>query len=201
MNSHDLLQELRDALKHAQQSNQTVQIDALKTFLDRWERDSNSQVKADDSSRQRQLEEWKTQLTISSAMTLEMFKSVVEAGQTALKSSIVINGGAAAALLALLAESLKAGGQGSIGALLSPLGFAWLYYMLGLGCAGTSTAIRYLAQALYTQATYLKESMDGKWYHWGNQAKYFAVALGFASFALFFAGSIQIFLVMQHRLP
>lgn len=44
------------------------------------------------------LEIWKVQTGAQSAFSVEMFKSVIEAGQTALKALMLMNGGAAAAL-------------------------------------------------------------------------------------------------------
>ena len=56
-----------------------------------------------------ELEQWKAQFqsnlaqcAAENALNLEMFKSVILAGQTALKSCTIMNGGAAVALLAFI---------------------------------------------------------------------------------------------------
>lgn len=197
MDAKELLVDLRDALKGVTQP--TVQVDALNKYLDNWEKSAAETQTQTEAQHTRELEQWKAQLAASSATSIEMFKAVIEAGQTALKSSIVINGGAAAALLALLAEGLKSNGAGQWGALLSPLGTAWLMFMLGLGCAGIATAFRYLSQALYSNALSLGERTDGKWYRFGSLVRNIAATLGFLSYGLFFAGAVRIFLVMQSR--
>lgn len=197
MDAKELLADLRDALKGVTQP--TVQVEALNKFLDNWEKSATATQTQTEVQHTRQLEQWKAQLASSSAASIEMFKAVIEAGQTALKSSIVINGGAAAALLALLAEGLKANGAGQWGSLLSPLGAAWLMFMLGLGCAGSATAFRYLSQAFYGNSLRLGERADGKWNRFGDVFRNIAAAIGFLSYGLFFAGAVGIFLVMQSR--
>ena len=195
MNYKQLLVDLRDALNGVAQP--TVQVDALRSYLDKWEQNASATAKIDEAVHHRQLEEWKAQLAASSAWGMEMFKAVIEAGQTALKSSIAINGGAAAALLALLAESLKTNGGSGMGALLSPLGYAWFCFMLGLGSAGAATAVRYLSQALYGNAMKVGESNGGTFYRRGNWARNAAALLGFSSYVLFFFGAAKIFVIMQ----
>ena len=199
MDAKQLLADLRDALKAVPSTEQrTIQVDALNKYLDRWEDSAMQGQKQTEIQHARQLEEWKMQLSVSSASSLEMFKAVIEAGQTALKSSIVINGGAAAALIALMSEGLKANGISNMGSLLSPLGYAWLCFMLGLGCAGSATAARYLSQAFYAERLRNTESATAsKWRRFGNWARNTAVVLAIASFALFFAGAMKIFLVMR----
>jgi 3-dehydroquinate dehydratase len=94
MDAKQLLVDLRDALNGVSQP--TVQVDALNKYLDNWEKSATTTQTQTDAQHTRQLEQWKAQLAASSATSIEMFKAVIEAGQTALKSSIVINGGAAA---------------------------------------------------------------------------------------------------------
>jgi hypothetical protein len=199
MDAKELLADLRDALKAATTANQlTIQVDALHKYLDQWEESAVQGQKQSDSQHARQLEEWKMQLSVSSANSLEMFKAVIEAGQTALKSSIVINGGAAAALIALMSEGLKANGASHLGSVLSPLGYAWLFFMLGLGCAGTATAARYLSQDFYAkQLGSTESSTASKWHRRGNAFQYVAIGLGVASFVLFFSGAIKIFIAIR----
>ena len=195
MDSKQLLHDLRDALRGVAQP--TVQLDALSRYLDNWEKSADASQMQTDAQHALQLEQLKAQLAASSASSIEMFKAVIEAGQTALKSSIVINGGAAAALLALLSESLKLNGAGQLSSLLSPLGAAWLTFMLGLGCAGILTAFRYLSQALYSNALTRGERNDGRWYKFGGWGRNIAATLGFLSYGFFVAGAVKVFLVMQ----
>jgi hypothetical protein len=199
MDAKQLLTDLRDALKAVTSTDQPmIQVDALTKYLDNWEESAVKGQKQTEIQHARQLEEWKMQLSVSSASSLEMFKAVIEAGQTALKSSIVINGGAAAALIALMSEGLKANGISNTGSLLSSLGYGWLFFMFGLGCAGTATAARYLSQAFYAEAQRgTKSSIASKWRRFGNWARNMTAILGIASFGLFFVGAVKIFLVMR----
>lgn len=197
MDNRQLLVDLRDALQGIRDSNQTsIQVEALTQYLDKWEHVANSTAKETEAERARRLEQWKTQLSVSSAEWLEMFKAVIEAGMTALKSSIVINGGAAATLLALLADGLKANGSGHWGLMLTPLGWAWMCFMCGLGLAGTATGARYLSQAFYAEAFHLKESRADKFYKLGNWGRNIAAALAVGSYVLFFVGAYKIFAVI-----
>ncbi|MDP1684315.1 hypothetical protein [Hydrogenophaga sp.] len=202
MNGKQLLSDLRGALEGIKNSNQSsIQIDALSQYLDKWEAAAENTVKETDAARAQRLDEWKTQLAVSSAEWLEMFKAVIEAGMTALKSSIVINGGAAATLLALLADGLRANGSGHLGLMLTPLGWAWMCFMCGLGCAGTATGTRYISQALYAEAFHLKESRSDAFFRRGNWARNTSAFLGFCSFLLFFIGSGLIFSVLISSAP
>lgn len=197
MHDKQLLTDLRDALQTVRASNQTsIQVDALSQYLDKWEHAADSTVRETDAQHARNLEQWKTQLAVSSAEWLEMFKAVIEAGMTALKSSIVINGGAAAALLALLADGLKANGSEHWGVMLTPLGWAWMCFMCGLGLAGTATGTRYISQALYAEAFHLHESRAGRFYKGGNWVRNISAALGVGSYVLFFTGASKILVVI-----
>jgi hypothetical protein len=63
----------------------------------------------------------------------------------------VINGGASAALLAVLAEGLKSPAP-QLGGSLSLLSIGWLCFMFGLLSATAGMAFRYFAQAPFTAA-------------------------------------------------
>lgn len=198
MDNKQLLAELRDALQAVRDGNQTsIQVEALSQYLDKWERAANSMAKETDAEHARRLELWKTQLAVSSAEWLEMFKAVSEAGMTALKSSIVINGGAAATLLALLADGLKANGTGHWGPMLSPLGWAWISFMCGLGLAGAATGTRYLSQALYAGALRQGQDAKSRLYKGGDWVRNISVLFGCGSFVLFFVGAWMIFSVIH----
>ena len=199
MDSKELLRDLRDAINGVVDKQQsTIQADALQRYLDNWEKSADNKEKESEAVHARKLEEWKAQLSVSSAASIEMFKAVIEAGLTALKSSIVINGGSAATLLALLAEGLKANGAGGWGAMLSPLGWAWLCFMLGLGFAGTATGARYFSQATYAEAQRRGEGPEkiGGYFKVGNWFRNFAASLGVGSYLLFFIGAGIIFKVI-----
>ena len=190
----DLLKTVED-LKRAG----TMQIDIviLANLLSKMNKENMADADAATLAGQRHhdIEVWKAQMSALSATSVEMFKSVIEAGQTALKSAIVINGGAAAAMLALLAEALKSGTGGQI---LSPLGYAWLSFMIGLGLTGLATAVRYVSQACYAEVTRQEHIPKQKRFNkLGDALRNIALILGIVSFILFFLGCYKVFSVMQ----
>ena len=179
------------------QGKQELSLTPLATLLRSWKAqiETNSIATADETARQ--LEVWKVQSAASSASRLEMFKAVIESGQTALKASTVINGGAAAALLALLAEALKSASGSTSGPLLSSLGCAWFTFMMGLACAGLAAAARYASQALYMEESRITEAENSKRFkRFGNGIRNLAIALGLISFLCFIGGSVLVLVVM-----
>ena len=118
-----------------------------------------------------------------------MFKSVVEAGINALKSSMIINGGAAIALLAFIGNILKEPKASSVISV-SCIGYALLIFVLGTGFGGTATGSRYLSQFFYSKA--LEKMLTGKEKSFslyiGHIINFLTVTLGILSFAAFFYG-------------
>ncbi|MEX3896374.1 hypothetical protein [Paraburkholderia sp. BR10954] len=131
-------------------------------------------------------EVWKAQLAANTNHQVEMFKSVIEAGQTALRSAIVINGGAAAALLAFAGNAITKGQSLAGDPLLSRIGMGLMWFVAGIGCAGVATGARYLAQWAYSacqgnpQRRYMKAT--------ANTFQWASIILAVASFATFFIG-------------
>jgi len=77
------------------------------------------------------------------AHSLEMFRSVVTAGQSALKSSMVINGGAAVALLAFTGKVWETKVSETVASSLSSSIFI---FCLGVLCAALASGSTYLSQ-------------------------------------------------------
>lgn len=196
MKAENLLRDLRAALDQAQERKLiTLNVSALRNYLDDWERGEAENQRTSEAQHQQRLEEWKARLTADTAHSVEMFKAVLEAGQTALKTAIVINGGAAAALLATLSDVIR---SQSPNQLLAPLGQSWLYFMIGLGAAGVATAFRYLSQAVYAEAMYSDtELRKKKYYRGGTWLRNLAVVAGLSSYVLFFCGAIKVALMIS----
>lgn len=153
---------------------------------------------SEEEMRKHQLEIWKVNATTSAASGVELFKSVIEAGQTALRTGTLINAGAAAAILALLGEALKAPDGAPVGAVLSPLGYAWLIFMLGMACAGVATAVRYICQALYAGEFQEPDALrKATFKRRADLGRAIAVALSAGSFVAFIAGSISVAAIFQ----
>ncbi|QUP53192.1 hypothetical protein GO998_05140 [Ralstonia syzygii] len=133
-----------------------------------------------------QLEVWKAQLSASTNHSIEMFKAVIEAGQTALKSAIVINGGAAAALLAFAGNAITKGQVLAGDPLLSQIGIGLALFVTGLGCAGLASGMRYLAQFAYSEFHYNRKRVRMR--AAGTVVNWLSITLGAASFGCFFFG-------------
>lgn len=177
----------------------TLQIEVAKlaALLRSWNKQIIAHTVISAEERHHQLEVYKIQSTAASANLVEMFKAVIEAGQTAVKSATIINGGAAAALLALLAEALKAGPTSTAGTFLSPLGWAWFTFMAGLGLAGAATAARYVSQALYAHSLRSSDQpIKHKFNRFGDAGRNTAIAFGLSSYLCFFGGSVAVLKVM-----
>ncbi|URI07896.1 hypothetical protein MW290_04745 [Aquincola tertiaricarbonis] len=110
MTQRSLLDELREALQGVKkQKISTVEIARLERFLDAWEAaalDGPDQA-AVEHERAVALEQMKLHWSFREQSEAQMFTSVIEAGQSALKASTIINGGAAAAILAFIGGLLK----------------------------------------------------------------------------------------------
>jgi hypothetical protein len=92
--------------------------------------------------------------------SLELFKSVIATGQTALRSMFLINGGAAVAVLAFVGHlATLRDSTGSIGAFALPLGC----FVVGLLLITIASGITYLAQRAY--ATQKKGRRSGNRLH------------------------------------
>lgn len=135
-----------------------------------------------------QLEVWKAQLSSNSMMSIEMLKATIEAGQTALRSAIVVNGGAAATVLAFAGNAITKGQIRPGMPLLTQIGSALFWFMLGVGSAGVASGFRYLSQASYS--VHQVRQQNGLWGRMGVGANVISIVLGVFSFVAFFIGGI-----------
>ena len=86
-----------------------------------------------------------------SATDLEMFKSVLDTGKTALTTAILVNGGASVALLAFLANiSVKIELVSRVPAIAGAL----MWFVSGVLSAACATGVTYLTQSAYARAHY-----------------------------------------------
>ena len=111
------------------------------------------------------------------AQTIEMFKAVNTAGQAALKSAILINGGAAIALLAFIGSIFKVSPDSEVITKLSP---AMIYFVIGVLSGAVASGTTYISQFLYG---YEKRC-------WGHIINGLAWLLVILSYILFLAGFI-----------
>lgn len=196
MKATELISELRAALVGVKAQGQlTIPIEGLENYLADAEKIANAnqekqaeitQLDEAHAKFQHDFEVWKINAPLKNAADQEMFKSVIEAGQTALKSAILINGGAAVALLAFLGNLLTKEAPKGIAVPIPVMGHAMLIFIMGVGLAGLASGFRYLCQWLYSS----------DWNRTGDAFNYSAIVLGLASFAAFFWGGIEAYHAM-----
>ncbi|SAL26152.1 hypothetical protein AWB64_02141 [Caballeronia sordidicola] len=191
MKTSEVIQQIKAAVDQCAEAGQTViAVPNMQTYIDEILATALEQEsfppQVTEAQAQHQLEVWKTQLSAQSGMTIEMFKAVIEAGQTALKSAILLNGGAAVAMLAFVGNAVTKLDGPPLTSILTKVGGALFVFMIGAGSAGTSTAMRYLSQAAYGNA--VLPNAPPYWHRWGSRIQWVSIALGVASYASFFAG-------------
>lgn len=200
MNIFSFINDLREAIGHAKAYGQdSISIKKLDSYIEEVEKIakiSKEQSEAEEKEmREEAQKHFENELKIAqlqSDASLEMFKSVVEAGLNALKSAIIINGGAAVALLAFIGGIIKTTSENQ--ASISCIGQALLIFTIGVGLAGTATGLRYMTQWCYHDAmdkmyknktSEIKKFLSGKI---GNYLNIFTVLIVIASFIAFFFG-------------
>jgi len=107
---------------------------------------------------------------------LEMFRSVISSGQQAIKSSFLLNGGAAVALLAFIAHLTQTDNAKipEFGCRLLPFAFGVLAISVTSGCT-------YLSQWLYASLNLVARK-------WGFKLNVLCIILGISSYGFFIWG-------------
>jgi hypothetical protein len=195
-----VIKDLREAIKHAKEKGQqSILIDNLNTYLDTTQEiienapeNYNAKEKEDhlDKEMQQNQKKFENDIAIANIRSLhsiEMFKSVIESGLNAIKTSIILNGGAAIAILAFIGDLIKESPNSNI--IISSTGKALLVFMFGAGLSGLAMGSRYLSQFFYSDA--LEKSYEGKKDYsqtLGQIINILSIALTTLSFLAFFYG-------------
>ncbi|MBY7910224.1 hypothetical protein KW420_10625 [Vibrio fluvialis] len=154
MKSKEVIQEVRKALGNTKQAGEkSVSIEAMDNFMAQLEKRAEQVGEFNKLEHERLLKEFEANnarnIAASQNMTshnIEMFKSVITAGQAALKSSMIINGGAAAALLAFTGKIWT---EGSTKLVTNALTHSILLFCIGVLLAAFATGTTYLSQFSY----------------------------------------------------
>jgi hypothetical protein len=196
MDAVELINDLRVSLDEVKsQGNATIPVAGLETYLAEMERIASvSQAELIEANQREQarhkfehdFEVWKVSAPLQNANSVEMFKSVIEAGQTALKSATLINGAAAIALLAFLGNLLTKTVPGGVAFPIPAINYAMFVFVCGVGFAGIATGIRYLAQFAYSS----------NWYRLGHTLNLISNVLAAASFCAFFWGGYKAYMAL-----
>ncbi|MEQ8307853.1 MAG: hypothetical protein RIA09_14955 [Hoeflea sp.] len=115
-------------------------------------------------------------IKLTHASDLEMFKSVIDAGQNSIRTMIAINGGASVAMLAFMGHlaSNESNQVANFAASFAP-------FAVGTFLAGLVSGVTYLSQWLY----------GGNHTKWGFALNLASIALGAGAYACFAVGAYQ----------
>lgn len=178
---HEVVQ-LRD-----HQGVQAIQCDDLIAYLDQVLASPNEEV---DLVR---LEQIRAQLQTSvedrksaQASSLEMFRSVITAGQNALRTALLINGGATVALLAFLGKLTTDNPEK-----LSVFSTSLMIFTVGVFFTGLSSGFTYLSQWFYA-------SNRNRCQMIGWALNILCIVLGLAAYGAFIWGAVDAYAGFQH---
>jgi hypothetical protein len=183
--SRELIGEFRRQLADLEsQGVAEVQVTALQQYLNALDKQTTLSKEHLD----RELAKTLATGDAKAAFDLEMFKSVLEAGKSALQSLIVINGGAVIALLGVMSTLIgKQGGDVLARYLALPL----LQFGLGVLFGTLGFALRYFSQACYANDFSGDKSALDKW---GDRLRIAAISAGFCGFVAFALGLVNSYL-------
>ena len=160
MKAKDVIIEIRTILKQTKdQGHTSVSIDALENYLSIFDKDVENDTYYKSLDHETNLTSFKAEndRNIATAINqntsnIATFKAATEAGQSALKSSMVINGGASVALLAFTGKIWNTSVSEVVASSLSSSIFI---FCIGVLCAAFAAGTRYLSQ-LFFSTTYTK---------------------------------------------
>jgi len=178
MKAEDLIEIIKDDLKVAKEQNvQTITIENFEAWYDNLKNFIKDHPETESSSSyQNNLEEYKAKVQSGlehyravQQHRLEVFKIVTNAGQAALKSAILINGGGSVAILAFIGNIFKT--VDPINAsLVHSLGVSLRMFAIGTLCAAMAAGGTYLVQ--FFDAT----GLDSKHHKiWNGVAHFFNI--------------------------
>ncbi len=154
MKAEELIEIIKDDLNLAkEQKTQTIKIENFEAWYDDLKNFVKDHPEPEPSPvDQNNLEEYKAKVQRGfehyravQQHRLEVFKTVINAGQAALKSAILINGGGSVAILAFIGNILKPGDPIKA-ALVHSLGGSLRMFAVGTLCAAMAAGGTYLVQ-------------------------------------------------------
>lgn len=197
VNAKAVIRKIRIAVENIQNQNHSVvSADALLAYLTALEDDVENAHQIDEKKFESDMAVFRAQHESNLAHyeaqqthAVEMLRSVFSYGQAALKSAILINGGAAAALLALIGNIWsKEIAPDAVGSITSSV----VLFSFGVLSAAVGTAGSYFSQYCYSQEL----SKTGIAFHT------LTVALVFLSYLLFGLGALQAYYAfVEHLAP
>ena len=141
-----------------------------------------------------ELEQYKAQLQLeverhkgTNASNLEMFKAVISAGQNAIRSSFLLNGGAALALLAFISHLAE-----TQPARVSALADTLMPFVIGVFAISLTSGFTYLSQGFFA-------ANDGSWkVKTGFWLNIVGITFGLCSYGFFIWGMCRAYLAFKN---
>lgn len=185
MKTTDALSLLDDAIqKAAAEGVRTIELAALKQYVEqlrKWH--GEDEKRGPDAEHEARMEHFRAKLTNwiedhkrHHEWNVEMFRSVIQSGLGALRTCLLINGGAAVALLAFAGHIA---GSEVAGVPMAAVAKAMGGYVAGVVAGGLASGVTYLAQWFFAD----------DWEKTGFALNITAIVLGLGSIALFGFGS------------
>lgn len=173
MEQVDLINKLRQDIVYLKEQKQTeVNIDVLLNHIDLLSEESKQHINESSLQKDLAIESLKHKSTAS----IEMFKSVIQSGQNAMKTALLINAGAAVSMLTFLTKVMTDKNT----ALAEKLNNSLALFVLGVLLAAFSTGTNYFTQSAYS---------DFRTQKWGKRANYLSILLVMASYGAFAIGA------------
>lgn len=186
MKASDVIREIREALVPVKESGQsTISIEAMENYLKSFDKDVENDSIYESQNHEARLAKFKAEndrnISYANNQTVhavEMFKSVILAGQSALKSSIIINGGAAVTLLAFTGKIWE---TSTTEVVANSLTTSIFIFCLGVFFASFATGTTYLSQYSFSQ----------QWLKLGHAINIFTITVVLSSYGAFFFGAFK----------
>ncbi|MDQ8205839.1 hypothetical protein [Pelagicoccus sp. SDUM812003] len=188
MNAKKIINEIQRAIGEVKDSEQkTIQVSSLERFLADLDADIDAHGEIEQKELETRLAEFSAQnernlaaYNASVSSDLEMFRSVILAGQSALKSSLLINGGASVAILAFIGNLATKDSKYEI--MISNLSSTLFFFTIGVLCAALGFGTTYASQYSYS-----REKL--KWL--GHTFQAITISVVVASYSLFGYASFE----------
>lgn len=182
MDAKAFAEELKTSITEVKsQGHETVNCDNLIKYIDMVVEATSNDNKTDENTEalkarlQLSLEEHKYNLSAN----LEMFKSIIQSGQNAIKTMLLLNGGAAIALLAFIGK-LSDNNSSAI----PDFAYSITAFVIGALAIGITSCLTYLSQIAFDS--------DVKWHNKiGTTLQATCVALGLTSISAFAFGTYK----------
>jgi hypothetical protein len=184
MEAKDAIEKVRKALNDLEANGQKlVSTEGLRNFLDSVEKEAGASIELSKLRHESHLTQYKAERELA----IELFRSVISSGQHALKTSILVNGGAAVALLAFVSNVWTKTQAPQVARALT---LSIVYFGIAVLVGAVSTGTTYVTQYFYERS----HDKTGLVFH------VFTVLLVISSYVLFGLGVFSVYEALTKHL-